>query len=323
MHIDFLDNVQNVKDRIIHIIEHEGYGTLHQLIEPLQEDFEQKVICTHNLISMKFIRENVHYIIHATGHLYPIISNLKLLLENKVDVSIFLHVAPKYFELKEKNFFLDYICNMQRIYNLRCFCPSNELAIQYKNVGLDVRSIQLGFPEIEVDLNSDTFLLNSYCGKYITICTSSDPRYIHLKGINEFVDVMEKIDKKNEALILGFDGNYRGVKCKRLHLNDFLYVLKNSKAYIQLSKTEAYNLTAIQAKRLKVPVLVSDIDGHKDCMKYIDNRLKDEEDFNEKLKLACNIDCIKQNYEDSNKRETLENFIISIKNTIKGGKKYE
>ena len=323
MHIDFLDNVSNIEDRIIHIIEHEGYGTLHQLIEPLQEDFEQKVICTHNLVNMKFIRKNVHYIIHTTGHLYPIISNLKLLLDNGVDVSIFLHVAPRYFYFKEKNVFLDYICNIQRIYNLQCFCPANELTIQYKKAGLHVKSIQLGFSEINVDLNSNNFLLDTYCGKYITVCTSSDPRYIDLKGINEFVDIMEKIDKKEEALIFGFDGNYRGVKCKRLNLNDFLYVLKNSNAYIQLSKTEAYNLTAVQAKRLKVPVLVSDIDGHKDCMKYIDNRLKNEQDFSEKLKLACNIECIDRNYEDSNKRETLDNFIIAIKNTIKGVKSYE
>lgn len=82
MHIEFLDKTENVKEgKIIHIIEHEGYGTLHQLIEPLQEDFEQQVICTYNLVNLKFIRKNIQYVIHTTGHWYPIVSNLKLLLE--------------------------------------------------------------------------------------------------------------------------------------------------------------------------------------------------------------------------------------------------
>ena len=87
MRFIFEDKIENIDNsKIIHIIEHEGCGTLHQLIEPLQEDLQQHVVCTHNLASMKFIRNRVHYIIHTTGHLYPIISNLKLLLDNEINI---------------------------------------------------------------------------------------------------------------------------------------------------------------------------------------------------------------------------------------------
>ena len=113
------------------------------------------------------------------------------------------------------------------------------------------------------------------------------------------------------------------MKCKRLDLEDFLYVLENSKAYIQFSITEAYNLTALQAKRLKVPIIVSDIDGHKDCMKNFCNRYRKEEEFSEKIKLVSEPTCIEQNYKDSIERESIEDFILSIKNNVCGGKKYE
>lgn len=319
MIFEFINSTENMEgSQIIHIIEHEGYGTLHQLIETLQEDFEQHVVCTYNLMSMKFVKSNVCYVIHTTGHFYPIISNLKLLFDNDVKVFVFLHVAPRYFELKEKAFFLDYICNIQHVYNLRCFCPSTEVAGQYKNIGLNVSSIQIGFPKINLSLIKGTSNLEAYEQKYITVCTSSDPRYIHLKGINEFIDIMEKYGKKSDSLILGFDGTYRGIMCKRLQLNDFLYVLKNSKAYIQLSMTEAYNLTAVQAKRLRIPIIVSDIDGHKNCMKSIDNRLNIDEDFIEKFKLASSLECINKNYKESCKRESIERFIKSIRTNIKG-----
>lgn len=324
MRFSFVDEAGSIENsKIIHIIEHGGYGTLHQLIEPLQEDLQQHVICTYNLASMKFIRKHVHYIMHTTGNLYPIISNLKLLLDNRISVSIFLHVAPKYFELKQKSFFLDYLSDIQSIYGLQCFCPSKEVALQYKSLEIDVKSIQIGFPDIDINVNQHKFILNTYCNKYITICTSPDPRYIYLKGLNEFINIMEKNNKVNESLILGFDGKYRGVNCKKFQLEDFLYILGNAKAYIQLSITEAYNLTAVQAKRLRVPVIVSDVDGHKDCMKNFCNRLKSEEEFCEKIKLVSDINCIDQNYEDSIRRETTENFIFSIKNNVYGGKIYE
>lgn len=322
MQISFEENIGEFQKRkVVHIIEHEGYGTIHQLIEPLQEDYDHQVICSYNLVKVKFIKKKSHYIIHTTGHLYPIISKLKILLDENVNVSVFLHVAPKYFELKEKKFFLDYIRNLQNIYSFKCLCPSKEVSMQYEALGINVNSVQLGFPEINFDFEENSerrTLLDTYCNKYISVCTSSDPRYIAIKGLNDFIDLMEQIGKKEEALILGFDGIYRGVLCKRLPLNDFLYVLSKSKMYIQLSKTESYNLTAIQAKRLKIPIIVSDIDGHIDCMKCGHNRIRNSNNIVNVIEKVTSAKCIEQNFKDSIRRESLSNFIYSVNQAIKG-----
>lgn len=243
-------------------------------------------------------------------------------MDEDVNVSVFLHVAPKYFELKKKNFFLDYIRNLQNVYNFKCLCPSKEISMQYKEIGINVNSVQLGFPEINFDFEENSekkALLNTYCNKYISVCTSSDPRYIAIKGLNDFIDLMEQIGKKEESLILGFDGIYRGVICKRLPLNDFLYVLSKSKMYIQLSRTESYNLTAIQAKRLKIPIIISDIDGHIDCMQCGYNRIRNYNNIDNVIKKVTSAKYIEQNFKDSIKRESLSNFICSVNQAIKGG----
>lgn len=58
MKFEFKETTYNITEhQIIHIIEHDGYGTLHHLIEPLQEDIHQHLVCTYNLVNMKFIRE--------------------------------------------------------------------------------------------------------------------------------------------------------------------------------------------------------------------------------------------------------------------------
>ena len=60
MHMEFFDSIENVKERkFIHIIEHEGHGTLHQLIEPLQYECNQRTLCTYNLVHFKFIRKSM------------------------------------------------------------------------------------------------------------------------------------------------------------------------------------------------------------------------------------------------------------------------
>lgn len=319
MIFEFLQKVASVSEKqIVHIIEHEGNGTIHHLIEPLQEDINQHVVCTCNLVNMKFIKENFCYILHVTGHMYPIISHLEEILENNIKVFVFLHVAPNYFVFKRKEFFFEYLLNIQSKYDFKCFSPSNNVAQEYKKLGLKVQSIQVGFPKIQINIPSNVLYLRPYCDKYISICTSSDPRYIALKGINDFVDLVDRFNIRKEAIILGFDGMYRGVKCKRLDLNSFLYVLANSKAYIQLSKTEAYNLTALQAKRLKIPTLVSNIDGHMDCMKFNENHVQSILEFENKMKKVTTVECIDQNYNDSINRESLENFIMQINKNVKG-----
>ena len=42
----------------------------------------------------------------------------------------------------------------------------------------------------------------------------------------------------------------------------------HAKAYIQLSKYDSYNITAVEAKQFKIPIILSNIEGH---MKSADN----------------------------------------------------
>lgn len=307
------------KDRkysfIIHIVEHEGYGTLHQLVQPLQLEENQKVFFTNDMVSFKFnLRDN--YILHVTGHMYPIISNLELLSKKGVKYSVFLHVAPNYYQFKkEKISFLDYLENIQKKYNIRIFCPSENVATQYKKIGINVEFVQIGIEKIPRQVKR--IELKPYYDKYVTICTSSDFRYRALKGIDIFTSQMEKIDQKDNALILGFNGEYMGIKCRKFSHNDFLNVLSHSKAYMQFSRTEAYNLTAVQAKQLKVPVLVSGIDGHIDCMKFNIN-LYHNESITPKLIEISSKEVLLKNFEDSIQRESIGNFINSIIKTVEG-----
>lgn len=128
---------KNSKNRtssfIVHIVEHEGYGTLHQLVHPLQNEQNQKVFFTHDMSVFRFNTVD-NYILHVTGHMYPIISNLEIIFRKKIKFSIFLHVAPGYYHFKkEKLLFLDYLEYIQHKYNVKIFCPSKKEIRKGKN----------------------------------------------------------------------------------------------------------------------------------------------------------------------------------------------
>ena len=111
---------------------------------------------------------------------------------------------------------------------------------------------------------------------------------------------------------------FKGIKSKKVSQTTFFKYLLNSEVYIQLSRTEAYNLSAIYAKRLKIPVIVSDVGGHKDNVRY-GFRIKN---LNEAKLILGKIlsnpkspkikKVIEKNYQDSLKRETLNNFRNSL-----------
>jgi len=111
---------------------------------------------------------------------------------------------------------------------------------------------------------------------------------------------------------------FEGITTKKVSQKTFFRYLKNSIAYVQLSRTESYNLSAIYAKLLKVPIIVSNIEGHKDNVKYgfkVNN-------LNEAGKILRGVlnspnspkikKIIERNYQDSLKRETLNSFRNSL-----------
>ena len=91
--------------------------------------------------------------------------------------------------------------------------------------------------------------------------------------------------------------------------------------YIQCSKYESYNITAIQAKRFKKPVLLLDTEGTSYCMNgYVFKNNSDIENEIKKIESNnYNYDLINELYYDSLRRENLDNFKNQIEkvSTIK------
>lgn len=309
MRFEFQKKSGNI--RIInHIVEHEGEGTLHKLVLPLQMEDNQKVFFTYNMPTFKF-NDRDYYIIHTTGHMYPIIKNLEKLSKNNIKYFLFLHVAPRYYEFKkEKKIFLDYLSYIQKKYKISIFSPSKNVAKQYMKMGIETNYIQLGINRINEQVRNRN--LEMYYNKYVTVCTSSDFRYMAIKGIDIFANYIQKINKKDEALILGFNGEYMGIRCRKVNSDDFLNILAHSKIYLQFSRTEAYNLTAVQAKQLKIPILVSKVDGHIDCIEFEENLYDENDLLSQKIKEIQKENIIIRNFENSIVRESMKSFIESV-----------
>lgn len=80
--------------------------------------------------------------------------------------------------------------------------------------------------------------------------------------------------------------------------------------YLQFSRFESYNITAVQAKRMRIPVLLLDSEGNSSCMKgdvYSSEEELEQELFNI-LHNKVSIKKIEANYKDSIERENLFNF---------------
>ena len=97
---------------------------------------------------------------------------------------------------------------------------------------------------------------------------------------------------------------------KKFNEDDFLNVLYHSKAYIQLSIFESYNITAIQSKRFKIPTILLSAEGNESCM--MGNTFRNINEICYKIREVNNnlIDnkIIKELYNDSIIRESLSRF---------------
>lgn len=253
----------------LHYIDHEGFGTIHKLINPLCD-----IYTCHNLIKYKCLNrvkfsENDVLIIHSTGHIsYDVkqIINSKYLCRH---VFIFLHTSFYYQKLKGRE---EEIIRLMRWMNenkMILLVPSQEVQKQYMKVGFKCYSIQLGVKDITNDdsVKNDNDSLKKYYKKYITTCSSEKEIYRYVKGIDLYVDLIKEKKLSNEALVAGLSKECEmGVYCERFEENDFLNILFHSKAYIQLSRFETYNITAVYAKQMGIPIFVLGVEGVKNCL---------------------------------------------------------
>ena len=301
---------------VYHFIDHNGHGTMHNIVEPLCKKYKNhKIFPLDDFRSELEIRKIKFYknsmiIIHSSGSKSSyFIENYKWLFGNK-KLYVFMHTSANYQKLKKRENFI----NKLQDENLIVLEPSKEVAEQYKKYGIIAKPIQLG-----ININIRKYKkykeeLNPYYNKILTTCSSKNDIYKYIKGIDRFGTLIYSLNLQDHSLVAGYNYEESKIKSYKFPEEDFLNVLAHSKMYVQLSRFETYNITAVQAKRLKVPVLILNVEGTGSCMReYV---CKSEKDLKIKIKdiVHDNYDkkVIKSNYKDSRKRENLSNFKKSL-----------
>jgi hypothetical protein len=316
------------KQKFIHLIDHDG--TIYGLVSPLSRFPEHQIItsfsslnkCNLSLIEKLSKDKNINCILHATGN-KKYFYNFKDILAKKFNKRffIFLHVSPNYFLIRDRLSELYSIKDLSNKFNFKILIPSNELKKEYSYYGLETIPVQIG---IDFDMNLYNKKSNKIKkGKIISVCTAEEEVYDYVKGIDQFFKLIKDLKLDKQALILGSKNQlFRGISTKKVSKETFLESLRDSKAYIQLSRTEAYNLSAVYAKRLKIPVIVKNIEGHKDNVKF-GFRVNNLNEARKILKFILKYPnspkinrIIERNYKDSLKRETLNNFRKSLNKLI-------
>jgi len=306
---------------IYHFIDFPGFGTVHKLITELGENHSDnkvimpingKIVIDNDLIK-KINEEECIIIIHASGRLDSYyLHNYKRLFINK-RLYMFMHVSPKYLILKKRDQMFKHLKEFVEYYNGCILTPSKQTTQAYIKYGLRTKTIQMGIKNIKQNKKYYNYIpeLSEFYDKIITTCTSDEEIYRKIKGVDRFERLLNKLKIKNLGLICGNDNiENLNIKCKKFTTDQFLNILCHSKAYVQLSRLETYNLTAVQAKRFKIPVFLLRTEGTPFCMNG--NVYKNLKDLELELKqvIAGNIDIrkIERLYQDSLTRESLENF---------------
>lgn len=316
---------------VYHIIDHAGFGTIHRLLYPLCDAY-----ACHRVLIRKsenqFIDETEFFniisdtsarvIVHSTGNLD--MTCRKALVAFKLPEGrgfIFLHTSYEYQKTKGRGNMIDVLLELQKKYNYIVLVPSKEVAVQYCRQGITVIPVQLGIPGIRLQMQCNKYRseLSRYYGKYITTCSSEKEIYRHVKGIDLFIKLSRKYDLEKECLIAGIELPNQPIEAARFNENDFLNILYHSKAYIQLSRFESYNLTAVWAKQFRIPTLVLGVEGTWSSMGSY--ALTSEAELEEKLKLVIDGNYpeswLDECYQDSMDRETIECFHRSLEEILK------
>ena len=312
--------------KVYHLIDHEGFGTIHRLLIPLCQKYNNHIMLTpydeNNKLSNTDINEmrldSSMIIIHSTGRTNTYLLNNIFKLFNK-KIYVFFHTSYNYQKYKNRENNMIYFKNLQSKYSIGFLVPSVDIKNQYKRHGFkDVHNIQLGIINIE---NINKYFeynpkLEKYYNKIITTCSSDNPDYYYIKGIDRYLKLIHKHNLENISLIAGINKDNSDT-FKKFNQEEFLNVLCHSKAYIQFSRYESYNLTATEAKRFKVPIVLLKCEGNSSCMngnvytkKEIDKKIENI------LKNKINHSLINELYLDSIKRENLEKFKESIERVV-------
>ncbi len=308
-----------------HIIDHNGFGTIHKLIIPLcKEGSNHKIIAYDNIkeIEKIILDKEAHIIIHSTASKKSnfIHDFLKYFKNRKV--YIFMHVSVNYQLYKGREDVINYLKYLSDNFQVSILTPSKEVTNQYCYSGIKATTIQLGIDISGNELyQEDIDILSPYYKKIVTTCSSDKDEYKYIKGI----DLYEKFVFDNNFLELSLiagTNNSRNTKilCKRFDEKDFLNILSHSLMYVQFSRFESYNITASYAKRLRKPVLLLNTEGTYSCMNGIvyDNISDLTKEAISILKNGPDCKLLYNLYRDSMQKESIENFREEFQKLIGG-----
>lgn len=309
--------------RIYHIIDHNGFGSIHKLLIPLCEEYSNNILYTQYLKKYRLTKEAIQkinndknsiVIIHSTGRDKTIyIDQLDKYFDNK-KIFIFMHVSINYEVFKKREDFIARLYNICKEKHILILTPSKEVTNQYLKYGFDAKTIQIGIRNLNGDYyRKNIKRLEKYYNKFVTVCASESPAYYDAKGISNFIKLAKNEKITNNILVAGVNSYVKknnDVSMKKFNEDDFLNVLYHSKAYIQLSIFESYNITAIQSKRFKIPTILLSAEGNESCM--MGNTFRNINEICYKIREVNNnlIDnkIIKELYNDSIIRESLSRF---------------
>lgn len=312
------------KLKILHLVDH--IGTISELIKPLEKYDEHEVLLSNSsagnlleYIFKYFKSKDTILVLHITGNKNKTFYLKKEeLIKNYKNFYFFVHVSPSHFLIKNR---------LDELYKIKTLCTENNLEILVPSKILKKKFEYYGFISKFIQIGIDfpyekNYLIPKNNKKIITISTSDKYSYAYIKGIDEFYDIINYLNLIDKSIVYGNGVKiFSDLKTEKLSKNSFLEELSKSKMYVQLSRTESYNITAIYAKRLKIPVVLSNIEGHRDNTKYgyLVNSEKEAKDIIEKIYYNKeDIDeIIEKNYLDSIKRESLENFKESFNKILK------
>ncbi len=302
-----------------HIIEYPERNTLWRLLSDLTIYKNHHIIeTTGQYHSLKQIGvDNNKLVFHASGRKFPMIEALKEFLSDGYNCFVFVHTLPDYIIEKGCAYFLSYIRALQEEYGIRVLVPSPTAQKMFLNYAIESRSVRLGIKMLNVNIGTQNLL--KLKGKVITVNTNAAEHYIKAKGIDLFCDLVKTLGIQKQAAILGLDGSSTdGIERIRLTHNEFIWVLNNAKMYIQLSRSESYNITTIEAKQLKIPILVSSVGGHIDSVPFSCFRANSIDDAYVKFDAITKMDdmalknLLTESYSWSIENENIDSFRSNI-----------
>lgn len=310
-----------MSEKYVHIIEYPKRGPLWSLVNGLEIYDNHSVLETKNkYMDLSEFDKNTKFVFHTSGKNFPMISSLKSFLEKGLNCAVFIHTLPDYIIEKGFEDFLNYIKEVVNCFDCIIMVPSSAAKLMFAEYGICTEVVNLGILPIRISNNLDYVRLEKYTNRIITVSTKESLKYKKAKGIDLFYELMKNSGRKEEALILGND-SIEEIENLKLSHDEFLYVLSKAKVYVQLSRSESYNISAIEAKQLKVPVLVSDSTGHRDSVRDDFFRAKDINDANvilsKILEMTSDVkDKIESNYNSSIEYESIYSFKNRIEQVI-------